>query len=562
MLEFGRCRDGEEAEAQTQGRHGPTTRSAAQSSTGGGAQGEASQDASASTPRGAAGSERGSGGNLISRLFDALRRISGREGCERDEELERQIEALDLRVAELENAQRDGNAALAAAPLRMLLIDAAYQVIAIFAQDLETMLRSSELRGENFLAVLRRLLPETRYRLARDYLAMLFDARRSDAELGSGNPLEQIEVMVPGPDGTTAPRVLSFGFRRVPNDDRVLVWIDDVTERLRRQQAARAADATKAKQLDILLEIVHLPREALDRFESFARQELKAIDAALRAGAAPLTSSAEVFRERVEEISGRVGAIERRAEELSLEYFARCAGVYRRKVAELSSRQTLGGDDFLGLVMEQSALRAELDDLWMLRRRLAAPPSPSASDLVAEIGRLAARLASATQKEVVIDADGFEPASLPPERRALVKDVLEELIRNAVVHGIEPPAERVAAGKPRAGRLEIRPTRGAPPQAFAFRFRDDGRGIDITLLRERAVARGVFGDDPPKSLDQARAAALVFAPELSCGLNGIKRRVVDECGGSISVDSEAGAYCEFSFVIPGSASMKPKIPSG
>jgi len=88
---------------------------------------------------------------------------------------------------------------------------------------------------------------------------------------------------------------------------------------------------------------------------------------------------------------------------------------------------------------------------------------------------------------------------------------LEHLLRNAVVHGIEPPEVRAAAGKPAAGRLAL--TLQAQGHDLTLTLTDDGAGLDLARLRERAVARGLHAAQVPFTRDDAVRCA--FAPGVS-----------------------------------------------
>jgi hypothetical protein len=492
---------------------------------------------------------------LAAFVIGLVRRMGGLQAESRDRAVELEIvnDSLASRLAATENARREAEAILAASPSPLLVIDAAYQIQASYSPQLQTLFRLPSLRDENLLSILRRVLPEPRFRIARDYLAALFDLKRSEADVVAANPLEDVEVMVLDSDATSMPRTLSFAFRRIVEGGeivRALVVVDDVTERSRRDRQAWIADATKAKQFDLLCDIVGVRAEIVASFASSVQEELRAIDAALRAGDVPLAARFEAFRGRAGEILRRVRAIKQWAMQAGIPYFERCAATYERRVAEIEGREPLGGDDFLGLVMEQSAFRAELDDLQSLRARLNAPKATREGDIGPQIVALAQRVAAEAGKEVVVDIDGFDVRLEQPEWRALIKDILEELTRNAVAHGIEMPARRAAVGKPRAGRIEVRHVRDATHQKLAFSFRDDGAGLDIGRLRARAVESGLLDFEAATELDAAEVAGFVFSPELSRGMGEVKRRVVDEGGGSISVDSEDGVFCEFSFVIP------------
>ena len=610
MLHFGGSRDGQETEAQ--GRR-PEARPAVESPSSRGAPGQAEEDSSGARARSAERRDAGlrltavppsaalpltigglvvfagallvlatniqlslpapvvgllivlSALGLVGFMLGLVRRAAGRHEqlVAANDGLQLEYDALKLQLADLTDAHVEAVAVLGAAPLHMLLIDPTYEILGNYSPELTTLFRAHDLRDENLLGVLRRVLPEPKLKVARDFLATLFDARRSDGAIAGANPLQRVEAMIPGADGSSTPHLFSFGFKRIYHGDaveRALMWVEDLTERVSDEQQARSAAALKARQLDLLFELVGVERAELDHFVAAAQDEVRAIDALLRAGDEPLAARADFFRERLGDVLQRVEAIESAAREVRFRYFVRRAGAYGALVAELAAREAPGGDDYLALVMEQSAFRAELEDLQELRARLDRPPAEdvetvraaveTSDEVVDEIETLAQRLANMSHKEIVVDFEGFDTRTLSDDRREIVKDVLAELTRNTVEHGIEDPDARTAAGKPRAGHIRIRQTGNGATESFAFTFRDDGRGLDAPLLRERAVQHGLLEPERAATVDDSHLVAFIFAPELTSGMNVVKRKIVDECGGTISVDSEDGTFCEFAFVVP------------
>ncbi|UCH47733.1 MAG: Hpt domain-containing protein [Betaproteobacteria bacterium] len=88
---------------------------------------------------------------------------------------------------------------------------------------------------------------------------------------------------------------------------------------------------------------------------------------------------------------------------------------------------------------------------------------------------------------------------------------LEHLLRNAVVHGIETPEERAAAGKPEAGEIVVDVSQEGNEVVLVLQ--DDGRGLDLERLRTRAVEAGRVAADAPLSPEQL--AQLAFEPGVS-----------------------------------------------
>jgi two-component system chemotaxis sensor kinase CheA len=124
------------------------------------------------------------------------------------------------------------------------------------------------------------------------------------------------------------------------------------------------------------------------------------------------------------------------------------------------------------------------------------------------------------------------------------------VVRNAVDHGIEPADERVRAGKPAAGHLELRGRREG--RTLVFSVRDDGRGIDWEAVRARALTFGMPAGSRPDLIEALFADGLSTRSEASemsgrgVGL-GALRQVVRDLGGAVDVESEPGRGTTFRF---------------
>lgn len=139
-------------------------------------------------------------------------------------------------------------------------------------------------------------------------------------------------------------------------------------------------------------------------------------------------------------------------------------------------------------------------------------------------------------------------------------DPLNHLVRNAVDHGIETPGERADAGKPGKGRLEIRLFQPHPGRIELI-IRDDGAGLPLEALRERAVERGLLSPEAAENASPEALSALIFESGFSTrqdvsaisgrGLGlAIVREKIERLGGQVSVRSESGRGATFLVTVP------------
>ena len=147
-----------------------------------------------------------------------------------------------------------------------------------------------------------------------------------------------------------------------------------------------------------------------------------------------------------------------------------------------------------------------------------------------------------------------------------IRDPLTHLVRNAVDHGIEPAAQRLAAGKPAHGTLRLRADAAAG--RVVVEVADDGAGIDLRAVGSDALARGLVTGDQLARMSADQLRELIFRPGLSTaprvtrvsgrgvGMDVVKTNV-ERIGGSVEIDSEPGAGTTCRLWVPMLADRRP-----
>ena len=141
----------------------------------------------------------------------------------------------------------------------------------------------------------------------------------------------------------------------------------------------------------------------------------------------------------------------------------------------------------------------------------------------------------------------------------LVKDPLTHLVRNCADHGIESPAEQIAAGKPRAGTIRL----SACHQGghIIIEISDDGRGLDTARIKARALEIGLVNEAEMAAKSDGEISNIIFSPGFSTAVQvtsisgrgvgmDVVRNNIEQIGGTVDLKSVAGAGTSFTIKIP------------
>ncbi len=202
------------------------------------------------------------------------------------------------------------------------------------------------------------------------------------------------------------------------------------------------------------------------------------------------------------------------------------------------------------LLVQQSRVTSELQH-GLMRTRMV-PFQSNAQRL----GRVVRQTANEAGKRAELHIEGGQ-GEMDRQMLERLMPALEHMLRNAVIHGIEDADERARVGKPDVGQITIRLRREG--SETVVELRDDGRGLDLERLLERAIAAGLV--DVDADISEADVMQLVFQPGLSTATEvtqtagrGVGMDVVAnevrQLGGSIHIETQAGLGAQFILRLP------------
>ena len=172
--------------------------------------------------------------------------------------------------------------------------------------------------------------------------------------------------------------------------------------------------------------------------------------------------------------------------------------------------------------------------------------------------RMVRDLARQMEKEVELHISG-EETELDKTVIEEIGDPLVHIVRNAIDHGMETPAEREAKGKPRCGRVELAAYQEG--RNIVVSVSDDGKGMDPEALKRSAVEKGLIPAEEAEKLSRSDAFNIIFIPGFSTakavssisgrgvGMDVVKTNI-SRINGTITIESEVGRGTRITFRLP------------
>lgn len=460
----------------------------------------------------------------------------------------------------------------------LFLLDRNFTIGSQHSASLHDLFHREKLAGRNFIDLLGGIVSEKTLDTVKDYTEILFSQRVNASLVKDLNPLDQVEVNFTNEGAVLNLRYFSFQFSRVQESKDVqslLVTVKDISEQVQLAGRLKAANEKASREIDMLLTIIHLDSINLANFLQSTGDGLDDVNVILKSPAKP----GEKLEDKLIPISRVIHKLKGDSTAIGLDFLVDKFHRFEAEINTLKERTKLKGEDFLPLVVALKQLISDFLVIEKLTEKMGAMDTlapisrygqvaiannkpwqhPAADDSrwVQPLRTLVATVARDCEKQANLDLSKFDPKLLSRSQEESVRDIVIQTLRNAVTHGLENPAERERAGKPREGRLQVELSRNGA--GLSLKIRDDGKGIDLQQIKEAAAAKGVATREQLDKMERNKLIALLFTPGFSTidkaglhagqgvGMDLVKSRI-KAMKGRIKLCSQKGAYTEFQYI--------------
>lgn len=485
----------------------------------------------------------------------------------------------------------------------LFLLDKDLNIGQQHSRALNGIIGEERLAGENFADVLRGRISDKDLKTTRQFIEQLYNPRVKEKLVDSLNPLHKVMLHNASGEESTTSRFLDFKFSRVYEDKdiaRILVNVNDVSDAVYLEQRLEKERSQNDMQIEMLTTILNVNPKIINEFINNTKAHIDKMNNILKN---PGSSQFEL-EGKLNAIYREMHSLKGEASALKLHSFTKIASDAEDKLDALQNQGKLSGNNFLPLAVHLDDLLSLSNTIETLGERInqAAPKAPSSATPVAPIKTapqpsivqaqvadvatasinfdggnevdlsdesddeylsyyqdFAKDIAVRQGKQVQLNGHNLAHINIPERLKQPIKEISIQLLRNAVVHGIESPEARQSAGKSAIGSIDLEMQRDN--QNLIIALQDDGQGIDYEGIRHKLIADGRFGAEEANQMTHGDLLKTLFASGFSTkeqadedggrgvGLDVIKA-LVKEHNGKLNVNTELGKMTRFVITLP------------
>lgn len=444
--------------------------------------------------------------------------------------------------SELDQAKEETDRILETVNDGLFLIDEDHIIGEQHSDSLLAIMNIEEPAGKDFLSILRKIVPKNTLNTANEYLSLLYGDRVNEDLVQDLNPLDEVEVYFDQEGPNKSVGYLGFEFKRVIRNNEIshlLVQVEDITQRIKLEKQLAESKTEAQAQFNLMIQVLHVQPEMLGQFLSDTEKSLKRINKVLQGK----NKGKNSHHNKLKSISRYMHRIKGDASSLELQGFEQQAHDFEDLFEEMKNIDDLSGKDFLPVVIKLDEFISQIESLRLLIAKLSdlqkslksshssgviETTETSNNNMSQKLHNLTNSLATKHGKSVILNI--FNEHLLSENLCKPVSDILTQLIRNSVVHGIEIPKYRLHYEKANEGLIRIKFSIDLMNNLL-IDYTDDGKGLIRQDIIDSAIEKGVLNKQDSVFLNREKIYSLIFKSGFS-----IKKDIDNDAGRGVGMD--------------------------
>lgn len=444
----------------------------------------------------------------------------------------------------------------------IFLLDKEFKISKFHSKAMREIFNNDRIAGENFASFMRPLILPRELEALEMFMRHLFNEDMDEEVVKQLNPIDQVQIHTEQ-NGIVSTKYIRVDFTRIYRKEKIqniMVTVSDETESILLQQHLNEAEKKKQQETERVLSILKIDPSILRGFLHNSRKMLKSISEKYE------KNDQDEYSELLSFTFDVIHNLKGNAVVIGMELMANKFHDIEEAITSLQSKE-VRGKDFLAVlyeVDEADRMIAEIAEMLykiinIYKKFPAEGDSVSNIMVIDSLERGAELIAKELGKSVNLTFENAENVVLPETYIDPFKDIMIQLIRNSIVHGIETPNIRTNAGKVVTGEIVVQLSKS--DNEMFITYKDDGRGLDIDRIKQKAVERGIVTETSLSKMDDYEVTNLIFDEGFSTvdksdnhagrgqGMHLIKS-IIDENGGAYNITYTEGKSFEMVIKLP------------
>lgn len=456
----------------------------------------------------------------------------------------------------------------------IFLLDRNQKMSKLYSKSMEKIFGVDKIAGENFSNFMRPLIIPRDLEALEMFMRHLFNEDMDEDVVNQLNPIEQVKIYSEK-EGLVTTKYIRVNFTRIWRKDKIaniMVTVSDETEAVLLQKHLEEAEKKKKQETEQVLSILKIDPSLIRGFLHNAKRTLRSISERYE------TDREGKFKELLQFTFETIHNLKGNAVVIGLDIMSQKFHEVEESIEELKEKD-INGKDFLTILYEIDDADKMIDDMSSMLRKVADiyRKYPSGGHVVSNI-----MLIDSLERAVKVISEKMEkPVDfffkndlnlvLPNEKIDSFRDIMIQLIRNSIKHGIEDKSERSNIGKLVRGSITIDLDQ-PEEELLQVTYKDDGRGLNIEDIKKRAIKVGIVSEFEADKMDEQTVVDLIFKEGFSTseevdehagrgqGMNLVKN-LIEGMSGSFDTSFEEGKYFQMIIKLPvtGSMTVEPEV---
>ncbi len=449
----------------------------------------------------------------------------------------------------------------------IFLLNKEHKISRLYSRAMETIFGTKTIAGETLVNFMRTLLIPRDLEALEMFMKHLFNSDIDEDVVNQLNPVEQVKIFTES-GGMVNTKYIRLAFTRIENKagaiQQIMVTVTDETEGVLLQHKLEEADEKKKMEMEQMLSILKIDPALLRGFIVNSRKVLKSISAKYEGH-----DEGEGFEELLTFTFQIIHNLKGNSIVIGLQILTDRFHKIEDAITKLKDNPKVVGNDFLNILYEVNEVDIIIGNMSDMLRKVANIYNKFSSeeqtdtnyDLIDSLKRGLSTMSEDTGKAINFDFTNDKNLTIPKIIQDPIKDILIQLMRNSIAHGIEAPNVRIAKRKLIKGNIAITLDNEDGSDEMILTYRDDGNGLNTAQIIEKAIHRNVIAESERDKVDDAQVIDLLFSDGFSTNEDvdeysgrghglGVVKSKIEELHGTFNVNFETGQFFEIVVKFP------------